>query len=174
MVRIYCCFWFGRCLRFDWRFPVSILWPHVSDLAYQNTHQECMTMSKAAGGQNLLSPEPNREQVGIATRDQPGDNFSIYMLLAGFVSRTSPYLWPSYKNYPIYSPVIPCLTCSNFSLVCQLKLPEYLACLKFGWLIYFTFMMQAEPPQKCSVRIMVHALRIINQYLTSWLGKYCS
>ena len=44
-------------------------------------------MSKAAGGQNLLSTEPNREQAGIATREQPGDNFGIYMLLAGFCQR---------------------------------------------------------------------------------------
>ena len=41
-------------------------------------------MSKADGAQNLLSTEPNREQSGIATRDQPEEKFGIYMLLAGF------------------------------------------------------------------------------------------
>ena len=42
---------------------------------------------EAAGGQDLRSTEPGREQAGIATRDQPGDNFGWYMLLAGFWQR---------------------------------------------------------------------------------------
>ena len=46
-----------------------------------------MTMSNAAGGQNLRSREPDRERSGIATRDHTEDNFGMYILLAGFCQR---------------------------------------------------------------------------------------